>query len=233
MQSIDIIHRFYENTVRMNAPIVRYKLESLSTGELLALADKMGIDVPAGQERILIIEELLKSNDYTWPDKEANAEIQPDLNESAPLSRQYNISYIDVMIRDPLWVFVFWEISGNERDFYEKAKDFCGYYLRVIPIDRCDARETDSSFTVAVGKSDIARYLGFPPEPSPGRNYIIKLCAVRNNTETQIAVSRAFTLPELADNNNELYQNPCILLSGVQDFSVIKSTDRQLRAERQ
>ena len=159
--------------------------------------------------------------------------MPPDLSESAPLPRQNNVSYIDVMIRDPLWVFVFWEIREDERDFYEKAKDFSGYCLRVVPIDQCDARDTDGSFTVAVGKGDTSRYLGFPPESCPGRSYIVKLCAVGSNAETQIAVSKAFTLPVLAGNNQELYQNPLSRLSGINDFSIIKSTDRQLRAERQ
>ena len=225
--------------------LTRPWLESLSTDELVSLADGFGIDIPSELERTSIIEELM---DISFVEKRKSADEPENSSvfvEMAALPKQYNISFIDVMIRDPLWVFVFWEIKEHDRTVNEKASDFGGYCLRVIPLNGGEDRE--ESFTVAVNANDTARYLGFPaerlnntngvlpeqmPQPNTGRRYVIKLCAVRGTLELQLAVSRPFVLPEI-EGVQDLHQNPCACLSGVRDFSTIKSTDRQFRVKRQ
>ena len=236
-------------------PLTRPWLESLSTDELVKLADHNGIDIPAGIERIFIIEEILEtvsSNEYI---SQNDLQINSHFMETAALPKHYNISFIEVIIRDPLWAFVFWEIKEHDRETYEKAQDFEGYCLRVVPVNEGDEQSRDSntpgeSFTVIIDANDTARYLGFPEEkvtPAEsgdvlGRRYIIKLCVILGHQEIPLVVSRPFTMPRLIEkdrlNNsgtkdfNNLYQNPCSCLSGVRDFSVTKSTDRQLRAKR-
>jgi len=236
-------------------PLTRHRLESLSTGELVKLADRYGIDIPADMERIFIIEELLETASGSEHIPQNDIETNSHFMETAALPKQYNISYIEVMIRDPLWAFVFWEIKENDREIHEKAADFEGYCLRVVPVNEgaqqsCASNTPGESFTVLINANDTARYLGFPedmaipekPGDAPCRCYIIKICVIRSAQEIQLAVSRPFILPRLIEkdclNNNtkdinNLYQNPCIGLSGMRDFSVIKSTDRQLRAKRQ
>ncbi|GHV95397.1 hypothetical protein AGMMS50293_17170 [Spirochaetia bacterium] len=216
--------------------LTRPWLESLSTEELVKLADNFGVDIPFGLERIFIIEELLELalEDEYGPGNDLG--VHPDFLEAAALPKQYNISYIEVMIRDPLWVFVFWEIKGHDRELYEKAPDFEGYCLRVIPLEG-EAERADS-FTVTVGVDDTAWYLGFPP--AEGR-YQVEFCALRGETETALTVSRPFKLPSLIEppgrkagvpkDIQDMYHNPLVCLSGVQDFSVIRSADRQSRAK--
>ena len=226
--------------------LTRPWLESLSTAELVKLADSFGIDIPSTLERVFIIEELLGTALGSKRDSEDDLETSADFTETVALPKQYNISFIEVMIRDPLWAFVFWEIKEHDRKIYENAPDFEGYCLRVIPAGEGEVRE--DSFTVLVDVNDTARYLGFPaaenkPENAesspehlhPDRRYIVKLCAKQAALEAPLAVSRPFTLPTLFETpgrNNDLYQNPCICLSGLPDFSVIKTADRQFRAKR-
>jgi hypothetical protein len=222
--------------VRPENRLSRLWLESLSTGELFALADNLGIDIPPGLERIFVIEELLDiafGEDFETGEEQ---EFHPDFMEAAALPKQYNISFIEVMIRDPLWAFVFWEVKGQDRELYEKAPDFEGYCLRVIPLsDDAPCRlERENSFTVTVAPSDTAWYLGFPPVEA---SYQIELCAMRGGQETSITSSRPFRLPLLIAAPNRktgtskeieaVYNNPLAKLSGAQDFSVIRSADRQ------
>jgi len=219
------------------APVSRPWLESLSTGELVKLADSCGIDIPPGLERIFIIEELLEFADSQEQEVKDEIEINPSYSESVALPKQYNISYIEVVIRDPLWVFAFWEIKGNDREIHESARDFNGYCLRVIPLGEGETEQAikENSFMVPVSISDSARYLGFAEHsPQASGRYVVKLNVIRGDQETQIASSAPFYLPRLIDDEclREMGGSPLVRLSGVQDLLITKSTDRQSRVKR-
>jgi hypothetical protein len=243
-RSIDTQTAFFHNMGGMDdSRLTRSYLESLSTDELVKLADSFGVDIPFGLERIFIIEELLDLAPGDELAPEDDLENRTDFTEAAALPRQYNISYIEVMIRDPLWAFVFWEVKRHDRELYEQDPDFAGCCLRVVPLqDDGDPQagvfraDRVNSFTVPVGVDDTAWYLGFPPEE--GR-YQVELRAAREETEMPLAVSRPFKMPVLLEAPNrkagfpvdihDVYQNPLACLSGVCDFDVIRSADRQSR----
>ena len=144
--------------MRMNTGYSALFLERLSTLELTALAEEHGLDIPSDLERVFIIEELV------YLDRQgigASAETE----EKLLLLKQQNFSIIEVLARDPLWAFVFWEVREHDQELYEHDEDFDGYCLRVIPFKE-DSGQPDmaGSFTVALDKNDSARYLGFPPD---------------------------------------------------------------------
>jgi len=222
-------------------------LESLSTGELIELAVRNGLDIPPGLERVFIIEELFYLDHDAEGSGAKNAHhdiIQVDakhdaFKEFAMLPKQYHISFIEVIIRDPLWAFVFWEIKAHDRNHYESAPGFRGYFLRVMPFREGPFKESlpqadeAASFIVSVDIDDYARYLGFPPDN--GRCFKVELCMRNHDDYTVLAQSRPFTLPRLIEPvTNEfmqtVYCNPLALLSGVGRFSLVRSEDRLLRS---
>jgi hypothetical protein len=227
--------------------LTRVFLDSLSTNELIKMADRYGIDIPPGLERIFIIEELLeisRGDDYEPEEGGEDLVLSAEFPETAPLPKQYNITFLEVMIRDPLWAFVFWEIKGHDKELHEKAPDFGGYYLKAIPLGgRAGGEEP---FTVSVGINDSAWYLGFPPAEG---HYRVDLCVLRGNDEIVLAVSRPFILPRLLNmpsksagfqaagfkaagtdqNIQAVYLNPLARLSGAEEFPVIRSADRLSR----
>ncbi|MDR0624283.1 MAG: DUF4912 domain-containing protein [Treponema sp.] len=223
--------------------LTRAYLDSLSTNELAKLADRYGIDIPPGLERIFIIEELLDValEDGYGPEEDAEpSPVFTDFLETAALPKQYNITFLEVLIRDPLWAFVFWEIKSHDKELYEKAPDFGGYYLKVIPLDGGAKEPKENSFTVSVGMNDTAWYLGFPP--AEGR-YQVDLCVLRGNDEIVLAVSRPLMLPRMLnapftsgeqcpESLGQVYLNPLAELSGAGDFPVIRSADRLSRTMR-
>ena len=220
------------------APVSRQWLESLSTGELVKLADNYGIDIPPGLERIFIIEELLEYANAEEQEVKDEIQINPSYSEPVALPKQYNISYIEVIIRDPLWVFAFWEIKGHDREMHENAQDFNGYCLRVIPLGegKTELNSKEDSFTVPISANDSARYLGFAEHsPQASGRYIVKLGVIRGDSELHIASSAPFYLPRRIEKENirNMSRNPLVQLSGVQDLLTTKSTDRQSRAKRQ
>jgi hypothetical protein len=214
-------------------------LESLSTGELIELAAGRSLDIPPGLERTFIIEELLYlDNNIDNKDEETeDADIHDlhhhEFKEFRTLPQQYHASFIDVLIRDPLWAFVFWEIKAHNRNLYENAAGFKGYCLRVIPLKE-DSLQPDeaASFMVTVETGDTARYLGFPPED--GRCFKVELCLLNREDRTVLAESCPFRLPRLIklkpdEDIQAVYRNPLALLSGVDRFSLVHSEDRPLR----
>jgi len=219
-------------------PVTRIWLESLSNAELIKLADSFGIDIPAGLERIFIIEELLEYSSASTEEIKDDLEIEPSYRETVVLPKQYNISFIEVIIRDPLWVFAYWEIKGHDREIHENAADFKGYCLRVVPLNNGEAesKSSENSFNVTVNANDSARYLGFAEHSSHTQDrYTIKLNVIRGDSELPIAASLPFCLPRLIENEDiySMKENPLVRLSGVQDLSIIKRSDRQARVKRQ
>ena len=208
-------------------PLDRPALERLSNAELLKLADLSGIDVPPVLDRTIVIEELLDAagesppaNSYSY-NTEAPKRPRPPAGQTitAPLPKQYNITYIEVLIRDPLWAFAFWEINAHDRETHEGAPDFDGYCLRA----KAKARD-HLSFTVPVEPGDSAWYLGFPPE---GGRYTVELCAIRKDTPLVLAVSKPFRLPTLPE--GPASGNPLLRLSGIEEFTILRNTERSSR----
>lgn len=222
----------------IHVPISRTWLESLSNDELIKLADNFGIDIPYGLERIFIIEELLEYSDASAGEKKDDLNIDPSFPETAALPKQYNISYIEIIIRDPVWVFAFWEIKSHDRELHEHSGDFKGYCLRIIPLNNGETYQEsgENSFTIPVDINDSERYFGFAEHSSKSQNrYTIKLVALRGEQELHIASSEPFCLPRLIENEdiNSMKENTLVNLSGVQELTITKSIDRQSKIKRQ
>jgi hypothetical protein len=221
--------------------ISRSYLEGLTTGELAALAEGEGIDVPPGLERNFIIEEILEafSDDFfdafLNDDSGERAAILEEKHflEPVPLPKQYNITYIDVIIRDPLWVYAFWEIKNSDREILERNAEFQGYYLKVSPLGKCGDGE---SFTVSVGTSDFAWYLGFSPESITGGRvktntgncrFRVELYARLGETQELLAASRSFSMPSLLGVPETFgEQNQLRRLSGTEELPILRSGER-------
>ena len=231
-------------------PITRAYLESLTTQDLIRMADNFGVDMPPDLDRVFIIGELLEIT--SPPESEAGsfpgliAEesdlLDSVLTETVPLPRQYNITFIEVMIRDPLWAFVFWEIKAADKVQFEKTPEFDGYFLKVSP---WLATAADNVFSVSVGPNDTAWYLGLAPfaaKASSGEliKYKVELCASLGETETVLAVSNPVTLPGLPELPGRLekqetsgaWDNPLVRLSGYGDFRIIRRNERQPRTKK-
>ena len=240
-------------------PLTRSYLESLANADLLRMADNWGIDISQNPDRVFLIEELLEVSSLDGD--ESNGIPEEEMSdlvfvESAPLPRYYNVTFIEVMIRDPFWAFVFWEIKASDKEQLEKAQDFNGYYLRVNLLknpgeaggqgmENPYRQNLEEMLTVQVKPVDTAWYLGFAPTLDnealgPDQNrYIVELCAQVGETETVLAVSSPIRMPglpelprKLGEQNPELGENQLVRLSGYGDFHVLRRNERPLRAKR-
>ena len=236
-------------------PITRDYLNSLSNAELLELAESHGIDTSheaeawqagghpsSGFDRFFLIDEMLET---VSPEMEEPVVEDLVFAESVPLPKQYNITFIEVMIRDPFWAFVFWEIKSSDKEQFEGSNDFDGYYLKVSPMNKQAAdSQADGVFTVPVKHNDTARYLGLTPAATGSsfladdRWYKVEFCAGRKGNETVIAVSNPVRLPGLTQfpteaekPNCKLSGNRLISMSGYEDFRIIRRNERLHRTK--
>jgi hypothetical protein len=174
--------------------MTRARLESLSTGELLRLADREGIDIPPDADRVSVIHELLECAGTEKAPPPPEQEKKKGAEGPAPLPQRYNLTCLEVLVRDPLWVFAFWEIRDGIRKKYEDSPDFGGYFLRVRGVPR-KGESAPSDWTVAVARGDHGRYLGFPPT---GGAYVVELGA-KMKTPEMFASSEVFDMPSLPE----------------------------------
>jgi len=204
-------------------------LESLSTAELAELAGRNGLDIPPDLERVFIIGELLELEraEARWGGlgeggEEPAGEFAGELSE---LPDQYGVSYIDVLIRDPLWVFACWEAKRQAQDDGAGSPEHC---LRIVPLE--GSADDSASFTVAVGAGDRSLYLGIPHDA--GRRFRVELCTGQGAV---LAASRPFRLPRLAappsGGERSAYGNPLSELSGAGRFPLVRSVDRPHRGK--
>jgi hypothetical protein len=219
------------------ARLTRPWLESLSTVELANIAASWNLDIPEGLERTFIIEELLDtSREDEEPYLSRPLTLGPEIPEPAPLPRQYNITWLDVLVRDPLWVFAFWEIKTADREALGKLPDFEGYCLKVFPVKDAAAKNgppENAAYVVHVGAEDTSWYLGFPPAESRGgySRYRLELCADAGNQEWPLARTGPFRLPSclpgsLPGSGLNGPENRLHILSGLEDLPVLRNTDR-------
>jgi hypothetical protein len=259
IQSLDTPSLFFHDNPGMDeCHLTRRYLESLTTRELAVLADNAGIDIPPGLDRIFIIEEILEAENDDENDSDRGEEVpfeEAEFLDPVPLPKQYNITYIKTLIRDPLWVFVFWEIKSHDKEFYEKIQDFEGYFLKVSSVaGECSGYfplpegkkspppqkkpVSGLSFTVPVGPEDMAWYLGFPPEYSGkdvagGGWFQVELCVCWGTEQAVLAVSKPFRLPALLQSAGaKTSRSPLAGLSAMDELPVLRNGDSRSRIPR-
>ncbi len=200
-------------------------LESLSTDDLAALAEDLGLDLPHDLNRIFVIQEILEAS-------QQEVEAEDDIEDVASVKVEktpyfYNKTYVEVLLRDPVWAFVFWEIKTQDRQIYEESPGFNGYQLRVVSLYPGKASD-DDSFSIDVDVMDKAWYICFP---SSKGWFKVELRLKKAKETVLLAESPPFKIPE---NINALLQTvdthplaPILLLSGLDQLEITHSSDFQ------
>lgn len=143
----------------------RAYLETLSFSELIKIADDEGIDVPSDFDRNFLIEEILEVyEDLEKIEKDdmiiSDDEPEPkDEDELVP--RAYNQTEVGIVLRNPAWAFVYWNISDSDRISLEKA--FVSQMrIRVNSFSEKGQVKPDEFFDIQISKNDDGQYVLLP-----------------------------------------------------------------------
>ncbi|AEJ19198.1 DUF4912 domain-containing protein [Gracilinema caldarium] len=200
-------------------------LESLPTDELNALAEELGLDLPPDLNRIFVIQEILEASQQDDETSEDIEDVSSVKVEKPPFF--YNKTYIEVLLRDPVWAFVFWEIKTADRELHEATPGFNGYQLRVVALHP-GKNPDDESFSIDVDMMDRAWYVCFP---SSEGWFKVELRMKKAKDFILLAETPPFKIPESINmlrstiDTNPLA--PILLLSGLDELEIIHSGDFQ------
>jgi hypothetical protein len=252
-------------------------LESLDIESLYLKAEALGLKLSPSLDRLFVIEELLEGlccpdvkdtyrrarkkgagaakkqsieydeEQYDEMEEYVEPEIIHEFPAPAKIPKRYNQTYIETLIRDPLWVFVFWEVKESDMGAFAKMPEFQGFVLRVVTASK------EYLFSVEVSPTDSSWYLNFQSKSGALR---VELCAVLGDAPVAIAISQPFVLPpflakncsarfatlvehvshntasvNLDDANSRSNNASCLTqLSGYDELQTLRNTDRILRA---
>lgn len=142
-------------------------------------------------------EEKIAQSKYEIEPPSAHIEPSLPIEETKELPETYGETKIVALIRDPEWVFLYWDISEKTRNEYNipKNKHHKTMAVRIYDVTgiNFDGKNAISWYDIRVNDYSISWYLRLP---EPGRSYIIDLGVYSNEGIFQtIARSNSITMP--------------------------------------
>jgi len=198
----------------------RNYLETLSSADLISLADDYGIDIPDNLNRRFIIGELLEIAEEI-AQKEGGEHENIELSELEKLSEldslklpdslkssfkdeklpeTFNETEIAFVFKNPVWVYVYWDIKNADVKKLEDSDDFKNLSLRVSYFESETSNNPTESFDVQLKFSDREQFVMLSANKTneTGKKFVrIDLIAVYSkNVTDNLAVSKKIALPE-------------------------------------
>lgn len=199
----------------------RQQLEAMSTSQLIAFADKYGIDIPSDLDRRFIIGELLEAEEeFDSSEKKPEVQISDD-DEPVPdtLPKTCNNTCIDAVIRNPAWLFVFWDIKESDISSLSQEFSFESAFLHISFFDSAESEKSDDSFDVKIPLEPNEQYIMIPGGKKFAR---IDLAASFSGKSAEILAStRMIEIPEESKKILEMQPGkkldfpPLVQLSGI------------------
>jgi len=179
-----------------NTSVNSEKLESLSLEALYALAEKMGLDLPVGLERLFVVEEILDALVEDSEDRRAARdeavhvdekkysgseldELDAAIDDLPPLEARYNETMIRALVRDPSWAFAYWDLSDAERAALTGVDSESPLFLRVVELNPEGDETKHEHFDIPVSIDDLQWYINLPHS---AMRFRIDLCSRKNGS---------------------------------------------------
>ncbi len=141
-------------------------LETLSSSDLISLADDYGIDIPDNLNRRFIIGELLEVADDLkgQQSKETDMIIKDqdsvfENNNTLPVT--YNETSIHLMLRNPVCAFVWWDIKESELISLRRQKSTAKIKLKIFLFSD-EVNKPEEVFDVFINIEDHKQYIIIP-----------------------------------------------------------------------
>jgi len=200
-------------------PLNKAYLETLSTTDLVALADENGIDIPEGLNRRFVIGELLELSDENHRrETESPILVGSEYTAAAEvLPETYNETQITALLRDPGWVFVYWDFHTTVLSSVTGHNRFETFFLRINSLSEAKPALVTDFFDIEVGLQDRKWYVHLS-----NRDYSCRVDLYARNSQEKdqlLAKSPELLIPYISAGDS-LYNpqrvNPPVLeLSGI------------------
>lgn len=198
-------------------------LETLTSSQLIDLADEYGIDIPDDLNRRFIIAELIEvfnemneKTNFKETIKESN-DATENISKELPLT--YNETKIDIVLRNPVSIFVYWDF--NEVQLKQILASKINVYLKVSFFNELTEEKPDDSFDIQINYEDREQYILIP-----GGKKIVSVDLMQNvpNTiDAILAVSSKLVIPEGSEEFRNLQPGEDLKIKPILELSGIKS----------
>ncbi|MCR4949616.1 MAG: DUF4912 domain-containing protein [Treponema sp.] len=196
-------------------------LEKLSFSDLVQLADEYGVDVPEDLDRRFLIAELLElSEESNHFDEEMIVASEYEEGASVVLSGNFNETQVSCVLRNPAWLFVFWNINDVDS---ARLKETPGgsLKLRICSLANPKDLKPEEAFEVQTSSQSQEQYVLIPK----GTKYVkVELVFVTPGAGEVLAFSPVVTVPQGSALVNDLQPgrdmdfSPVIELSGMKEI---------------
>jgi len=200
--------------------INRAYLETLSFSDLVKLADEYGVDVPEDLDRRFLIAELIEliEEEKNYNEDMIIAEEEKD-DDSSILNGNYNETQVSGVLRNPAWLFVFWNISDADVAKMKELPD-CSLHLRICSLKDPKDPVPEEAFEIQTATESQEQYVLLPK----GKKYIkIELVYTTASAGKVLAFSPVITIPQGSSMLNDIQMaqdtevSPIIELSGLKN----------------
>lgn len=172
--------------------INRTHLETLSFSDLSKLADDFGIDVPDNLDRRFLIAELLELEEESEKTDDFMNISSEQKNDDEVLPKNYNETQISCVLRNPAWLFVFWNINESDKLMLEKFEK-CELKLRICSLESPKDIVPFESFEIQASTETQEQNVLLPTNV----NFVkVELVYTTFNTRKVLAMSPVISVPQ-------------------------------------
>ncbi len=181
------------------------RLFSFSYQQLLDISKRGNIPVTPGVDKGALVHEILEALEEERNEREElnnlailmesrkfsifrDEDLDLGQDEDLDLPLRYNETGITLLLRDPSWVFCYWDLADQKARSMAADSSFAGLFLRVVELNSREWSEAEvrDFFDIPVTFNDFRRYINLPCQDS---FYCIELRAVFG--EDSFLVSRS------------------------------------------
>ena len=201
--------------------ITRTYLETLSFSDLVELADDYGVDVPEDLDRRFLIAELLELAEESENSvEEMVISSNNAIGEKQALSGNYNETQVSCVLRNPAWLFVFWNINNIDA---ERIRNVEGSFLklRICILNNLEDPVPKEAFEIQSSTTSQEQYVLI----RKGTEFIkVELILVTDTISEVLAFSPVMTIPQGSSFLNDLQFgrdtnfSPIMELSGINEI---------------
>ncbi|MCQ2593239.1 MAG: DUF4912 domain-containing protein [Treponema sp.] len=167
------------------------------------MADEYGIEVPENLNRLFLIAELLEIAEenklYSDKDEMVISAVSEDGNGENTLPESYNETQISCVLRNPVWAFVFWNISDSDALLLKNLNEY-SLLLRVCSLPSKEEMTPLETFEVTVSEGSREQYILLPS----GQKFLrLELVYISDDHRKVLAFSPVIEVPQTPEFINE------------------------------
>lgn len=163
-------------TIMEEIVLSRQNLESLSTADLISLTRTYGVNVPSTLNRNFIIGELLEiAKESESENQDKNPVENSELKVATELPSTYNDTTVHIFMKNPVWLFAYWDIKDSDIKAMKDEFDFEELFLHISFFNNEDDEKAFDSFDVTLNFESKELYILIPAN----RHYVMATLAYR------------------------------------------------------